>query len=563
MKKELYVKKNKKRYRFGVLLLCVGVICFLKWKDRNKNIMIREFQNVYIESISQNSMVAMINGKYEKFHTKDIDMPVENCFADVKIYGDYVTKIRLKSCKVTGKIRKIKKNTIEIEGYGERKIQENATFLEKESRKLSNKERLCVGNQTTEFFLEQDQICGAIIDSTIQDQIRVLISTSNYKGIYHKRLCLMAEGDYKIITGKNSLQKKKNEQVVLDKGSSFFLDTNCIKIQCMKKEQGIILQNVERAKKKEPYPGCIYVMKDQQGLVVINELDLETYLSYVVCSEIPDSYEKEALKAQAICARTYALKQLKGHRYEEYGANLDDSVMSQVYHNYVPSSKIKQAVSDTKGIAIYYKNTPIDAYFFSTSCGVTSDAMIWSTKGKPYLKGKVLGKTELVDLNHEKEFRAFIKNDYDAYDSKEPYFRWQTEWEKEELQSHLESTYHVKLGKITAIKVLKRGTNGIALLVKVQGKKDSILLKGELEIRKQLLLPKQKIMLKDGSIRNDLTMLPSAYVTFEIKDNQIIGFGGGYGHGVGASQNAMNQMAKEGKRASEILTFFYNGVEVK
>lgn len=69
-----------------------------------------------------------------------------------------------------------------------------------------------------------------------------------------------------------------------------------------------------------------------EGYVLINDVPIETYLRYVVPSEMPTKFSYEALKAQAVCARTFAYKQMQGNTYAEYGANLDDSTAFQVYH---------------------------------------------------------------------------------------------------------------------------------------------------------------------------------------------------------------------------------------
>ena len=72
------------------------------------------------------------------------------------------------------------------------------------------------------------------------------------------------------------------------------------------------------------YPGSFVIYKSEEGLLVVNELDLEMYLRYVVPSEMPSSYEKEALKAQAVCARTYACARIVKN-VENYHADVDDS----------------------------------------------------------------------------------------------------------------------------------------------------------------------------------------------------------------------------------------------
>ena len=129
--------------------------------------------------------------------------------------------------------------------------------------------------------------------------------------------------------------------------------------------------------------------EESDGLLLINELDVEDYLTRVVPSEMPSNYELEALKAQAVCARTYAYRQIKANAYSRYGAHVDDSTNYQVYNNTESSERTNLAVKETDGKIVYYNDTPAETYYFSTSCGYSTDGTIWgaSKDEVPYLKG--------------------------------------------------------------------------------------------------------------------------------------------------------------------------------
>ena len=106
---------------------------------------------------------------------------------------------------------------------------------------------------------------------------------------------------------------------------------------------------------------------------------------------MPSSYPLEALKAQAVCARTYAWKQIKEKKLEAYGADVDDSVNYQVYNNIGREANATQAVKETKGRILSQRGEPIEAYYFSTSAGMTSTDEIWGAKSAaPYLKKRRL-----------------------------------------------------------------------------------------------------------------------------------------------------------------------------
>mgnify|MGYP002609447296 CR=1 FL=1 len=97
----------------------------------------------------------------------------------------------------------------------------------------------------------------------------------------------------------------------------------------------------------EGYPGELDYYEEPQGWVIVNELPLEEYLRFVVPSEMPASYALEALKAQAVCARTYAVWQMQEYAYPEYEAHVDDSTSYQVYHKIDSQTSTDQAVEET------------------------------------------------------------------------------------------------------------------------------------------------------------------------------------------------------------------------
>ena len=128
------------------------------------------------------------------------------------------------------------------------------------------------------------------------------------------------------------------------------------------------------------YRGIIDFIHNSDGTITaVNVIDLEEYLYGVVASEIPSSYEYEAIKAQACAARTYAL--YKWNRESDIGYDICDSTHCQAYMGYdYEDSTTRQAVIDTEGELIYYNGSPIEALFFSSSGGYTEDAVnVWGT----------------------------------------------------------------------------------------------------------------------------------------------------------------------------------------
>lgn len=311
------------------------------------------------------------------------------------------------------------------------------------------------------------------------------------------------------------------------------------------KEKGTFqVLSIERDYGHPEYYGTLEVKETDQGYLLINEVSIEDYVKGVVPGEMPSSYEEEALKAQAICARTYAYRQMKEMRLKEYDADVDDSVSFQVYNNQKATDRTDQAVEDTKGLIMTYQNEPIEAYFFSTSSGATSTDEVWLSETAPCLKSIV---TE--------------------YDSNMPWYRWSVTFPLDMLGELLRN-HGYEIGSLKEIDVLKKSQGGAVTVCEFIGDQGVAKLENEYTIR-SILSPKGlEIHRQDQSIVSDFTLLPSAYFTVEqeFEEEQLIGFtfyGGGYGHGVGLSQNGANEMAKQGYQYQDILNYYYEGFEMK
>ena len=272
--------------------------------------------------------------------------------------------------------------------------------------------------------------------------------------------------------------------------------------------------------KKEETKINIRVLKEDN---TVEQIDLEEYLIGVVSSEVPVYFEEEALKAQAVASRTYALKQMENNKNESY--DVTDNILSQVYstneelknkwkENYDEYyNKIKNIVNKTKGEYLSYNDDYIYAFFFSTSNGFTEDNINVFGADLPYLK--------VVDS---------------SFDEKEtPNFLVTTSFSKEEFYNLLGISYSNNL-KITNIETTS--SNRIYSL-EVNGN----YFKGR-DFQKKLSLRS-----------NDFTI--------EEKENEIIITTKGYGHGVGLSQYGANALAKKNKTYQEILKYYYQGVEIK
>lgn len=274
--------------------------------------------------------------------------------------------------------------------------------------------------------------------------------------------------------------------------------------------------NYKETKKENIKKNEITVTVYRNNGKIIN-LELEEYVLGVVGAEMPASFNIEALKAQAILARTYALKSIKN------GKKLTDTVSTQAYkdnselqklwkNDYTKYyEKIKKAVNETKGIVILYNNEYIDAVYHSTSNGKTENSKnVWKNS-LPYLVS--------VDSSWDKNVKSY---------KKETIFEINEFCNILKLDVEEPITYeiiHNETGRVRQITINNKTFSGT-------------------------------------EFRN-LLKLRSADFEIEINDEKVKVTTYGYGHGVGMSQYGANEMAKQGYSYIQILKHYYTGVVIK
>ena len=264
---------------------------------------------------------------------------------------------------------------------------------------------------------------------------------------------------------------------------------------------------------------------------------------------MPASYELEALKAQAVCARSYAYNQTQGLSYPEYNAHVDDSTSFQVYGNSKEQESAIQAVNETQGQKLWYQNQVVTAYYYSTSCGKSTGIEAWGTT--PDEQNQYLQSVEIC------------KEDGNAYEAELPWYRWRAVVQEGVLSNLIELNTATEIGTLQNVSVTKQGAGGVALQIVAQGDGGSVTVDTENKIRRALGGKGYKIEKQDGTVVDSQTLLPSAFFQIEKSEGNYIINGGGYGHGIGMSQNGANEMAKCGKTYIEILQLFYQGVTVE
>ncbi|WP_294405713.1 stage II sporulation protein D [uncultured Clostridium sp.] len=283
-----------------------------------------------------------------------------------------------------------------------------------------------------------------------------------------------------------------------------------------------------------PYDGKVKLYRREKGSV--EEIALEEYIKGVVASEMPANFDEEALKAQAVAARTYYINKRVNpcKDAQSNGAEICDSTDCQVYMDKQERvskwskkdsetnwNKINEAVESTKGEVLTYDGVILEyPQYFAVSSGKTEDAVDVFSMNVPYLKStessgeEIAPKYETTSTISVDDFINKIKAKYSD-----------AEISRRNIRNCIEVESYTQGGSVKEIRVGNKNLRGI-------------------ELRKIL-------------------NLNSTNFSVSYKGNDIIFSCKGYGHGVGMSQWGANAMAKNGAGYDEILKHYYNGVDIE
>lgn len=551
------------------------------------------YRNVWLEEGSGNRLVAYIGGIKREFGTGKLELDFKQTIGDIYMSGGSVKSVSLKNDTIGGKVLMVSDDRIELENYGVLELDEDFHIYKTYGRiEEVDASEILVGYDLSDFVVADRKICAAVISRTLTaDNIRVLVMTTGFTSVFHERVSLTGTTDFTVRYGDKEESHKAGDIVDIYKGVSL-LEQGRVIVEPEDIGGKIRVMSVEKAQGAPEYRGRIEVAEYDEGLVLVNDVLIEEYLYAVVPSEMPNRFGVEALKVQAVCARSYAYRQLKGNSYAKYGAHVDDSVNFQVYNNVNEQEDSTEAVRETYGEVAAYDGTPISTYYYSTSCGSTSDTSVWggNTGGTPYLLAKSVNPEHKdMDLSSEESFAEFIKNtDEKDFDYGFGYYRWKVRMSLSEISTSVNEYIYSRycanpaniqvnkdgewvseevrnVGKVTKIEVLERSTGGAVTAMVIYGTEAVVRVVNELNIR-YLLSPRDNpITLLKGDTTT-FYILPSAYCMFEeYNEGDEEGYditGGGYGHGIGMSQNAVSNMVASGMSYDEILKFFFDGIEL-
>ncbi len=542
---------------------CIYMSCMIKSRYQDTSSEINLYKNVYVTNIEDNTITANMYGNIKKFNSGKIAEDVTGCLCDIIVENGKIVGVNTKTDVVSGKVLSVSQGSVEIEGYGSVKLDEDFIMYEKENSLISNYSSIIVGYALQDFIVADGEVCGAIKNKPLQaDNIRVIIKTSGFRDIFFNEAVFCADSGMIVETGEESYETAPGEMVVFNPDTE---DFNEGRIKLIPKSGEIQFQSVNRGVGTPSYGGTIEVSLYDEGIVVVNEVGIEDYLKKVVPSEMPSGFNLEALKCQAVCARSYAYTELSNNYYSAYGAHIDDSIQFQVYNNSQRAESTDTAVDETAGQVLSYNGEVVKTYYYSTSCGSTTDVTLWgnTTENYPYFVAECVGGVDRgLTLTVESEFNTFIKGENEAdYDYDCTLYRWSMEESVKEISEGFVRSTGKNVGNITDIEVLERVNGGAAVKVKVTGDKGDTVIDSESAIRAAFGNANVDMNTKSGTTR--YANLPSTFCVFEkvTEGKKLTGFkitGGGYGHGIGMSQNAANKMA-ESMTYAQILEFFYRG----
>lgn len=566
------------------------------------------YTNVWLTGSADDRLEVFLYG-YDREFTGS-GMP-ENCngvMADLTIQNHQVSQVDLKRESVQARVLSAGADYIELEGYGKVPTAEDFRIYKTyEKLELQDRSAILTGYDIQQFVVADGMICGALTVKSLEaSNIRVLLKTEDFASIWHDHLTITSQDPFRVTCGDWEQTFQAGEQLELTPEHEWLTMGRLI-VTCDSYAGELQVTSFNRSQGNPSYKGRLEVTAADQGMLLVNDLLLEDYLCRVVPSEMPASYPMESLKVQAVCARSYAYRHILGNGYQEYGAHVDDSTYYQVYNNMAEQKTTTQAVQGTYGEAAFWQDQAIQAYYYSTGWGVSENVEIWGTDQKEnfdYLRIKELsqgsGQGDEPDYSSEEQFRARLDDPAAVlanaseggqgrtdYDSAYPWYRWKASVSSKELADTLNQKLQDFLERypeqirmegssgneekffgdhVSAIEITKRLQGGSAEEVTVTGDGVTVYIRGQLPIRNLLGSGELTYIKNDGS-ESSMTSLPSTFFYVNTEEGEegerMFTFaGGGYGHGVGMSQNGAAAMAETGMSYQDILGFFYEGMEL-
>lgn len=546
--------------------------------------------NAYLTDMKKGKITVLFDGQEYQVQVDKKQKDLKPCVCDFVFEKGKVKEIRKKEASIEGKLIMMDEQKIEIEGYGQIPLSERVPVYRdyNQIEEVSMKD-IVLDNMKVSYIVGEGKVQALLLHETAEiKNVRVLLL--NQDSPYYEEIRLSSNTDFTVSLNQEKMSYQAGQTVSAKECIGDSLETV---LKITPSQNGVSYPvSAEGTPMTLGYSGSLEIRKTEKGYTLVNVVDFESYICGVLPSEMPDSFESEALKAQAVCARSYAYIQLTKGEYAALGAHVDDSTNYQVYNKNECTQKTKEAVAATYAQGLKYQDKVVEAYYYSTSCGHTGDMSCWNKgtqDGYGYLKGMWVNPNQTGEnLADEQRFRAYLNAaDETAYERQSPYYRWNAKLDfsqkEETIRSRLEQIYQNTpenvsfsaggaekknmqgFGALQGISVAERGESGVILTLKMGFEKGEVLLKNEYHIRKILGCALTEVICQNGNTNTGMTVLPSAYcyLDYDAAGKQASVRGGGFGHGIGMSQYGADAMAKEGMSYREILEFYYRDIKLE
>lgn len=555
--------------------------------------------NVWIKSADDEGAVLYYDG-YEKKVSWDADKGAKttesNAVADVTINTNGIVDIKILQPNVESRVLDVNSVCAIIKDEGVRKFDEDFRCYDVsgDTVRFEDSKAIFMGYKTVKFVIEDKLIQAAVIDQELYgEDIRVLICNDDYTSYEHESVTLECEGAYTVTLPDDTvISGVEGEKYTIN--SADYNAGDIITVTPEDADSGTRLLTVNRSCGNPYYTGEFKIYIYNGYLNIVNITDVEKYLYSVVSSELSTQGYHEAMKAMAVCARGYAYTKMQDGSFEDYNADLDDSSMCQVYNNQAANDESVKAVRDTYGMVCISGGDIIIPFYYSTSfgCSSTNDE-IWGGSAYPYTKFNLetLSKDK-VDLSDSEAFEQFLENGmgYEIIEKDMPYYRWSIRYTKSEMTDAVNSNLTARIeaapdsirlineageavefkyndeaaiGEVESIEVAERGESGVVKKLIITGSEATIEVTGQTNIRNLISPQNVSIVRQDGTEVKGWTSLPSPYYMVEELGDEYVVRGGGFGHGVGMSQNGAKALAEKGYSCKYILKYYFDNIAIR
>lgn len=631
-KRGIYLSSSNKKTIITVLFILIfaaaSYLLFLKPTNIECGVVIDKK-----DSKGSTSIKLAYNDKVKWISIKNNIKFVESDAYNVQLRGARL--ISISPCKVyTGKVLSRDSEKIVLDS-AELKLSPKVFYYMKDGNKIdkSSQSKIVVGYSTYKFVVDsKNMVSAALMEKPEIKSVRVGVSNSDFTSQSHTAPILFTSiseksSSKRFISGKGVVVKSKNINYTVPKDASLEIsygsDTlnlslvqgNGAKSPIASTKDRVFISpaasdptQVETLKRIDGSPRVYYgtfeVFIKDNSIRLINEVDIEQYLRFVVPSEMVPSGGVEGYKVQAVAARTYVLSDMLSGRFAKSGFHVDDTQLSQAYNAQGARSESDTAISETKGQVITYEGKVIDAKYYSTSCGVGAPFNeVWyqgkdylKSNPEPYLTFKDYTGTGIKDLSKEEVALDFLKDwTVKAYDSSAQLFRWKFSMDKKQLNDTInkriaekfkEPSENLKkkwyfniyrkapvptegIGNIKDIYISKRGQGGNVMEMTIVTDDATYKINKGANI-KYLIKPEKftvtplfgKPIENPGLIYSEFFVFDKEVSGGRIKNLTV--YGGGFGHGAGISQyGIVGLVTKEKKSYSEVIQTFYEGVKLE